>query len=132
MSRADDEGMKPISPRTHGLIDYSSVALMLAAPSLLGLKGPARTLSYAFAGTYLVVSALTDMPLGLKRALPFPTHGLIELASAPALVALPALTGAMSDPKARAYFIGLLGTVGTVYSLTDWQGDTEQPALAAD
>ncbi|WP_045233948.1 hypothetical protein [Deinococcus pimensis] len=124
--------MKPISPRTHGMIDYSSVALMLAAPSVLGLKGPARLLSYAFAGTYLAVSALTDMPLGVKHALPFPTHGRIELASAPALLALPAMTGALKDPKARLYFLGLLGTVATVYSLTDWQGNTHEPAMAAD
>lgn len=116
---------KPITPRTHGLIDYGSVALMLAAPSLLRLTGSARTLSYAFAGSYLLLSAFTDDPLGLKRAVPFPTHGKLELASAPALLALPWLTGALKDPKARAYFLALLGTVAAVYTLTDWDADPD-------
>ena len=107
------------------MIDYGSVAMMLAAPKLLGLQGPARTLSYAFAGSYLLLSALTDDPLGLKKMVPFPTHGKVELASAPALVGLPWMMGAMRDPKARMYFLGLLGTVAAVYSLTDWQGNTE-------
>ncbi|AFZ68462.1 hypothetical protein Deipe_3012 [Deinococcus peraridilitoris DSM 19664] len=126
MSSAHHEGMsKPITPRTHGMIDYGSVALMLAAPSVLGLTGAARTLSYAFGGSYLLLSAFTDDPLGLKRALPFRTHGKLELASAPALLALPWLTGALKDPKARMYFLGLLGTVATVYSLTDWEADPD-------
>lgn len=117
--------MKPISPRLHGYVDYAAVGLMLAAPSLLGLKGPARTLSYLFAGTYLGVSVFTDMPLGLKKVIPFPTHGAIELGSGPALLALPMLTGAFKTGTERAYFLSLLGTVLAAYTLTDWQGNTE-------
>lgn len=131
MKRGDDGRMtKPISPRTHGLIDYASVGLMLAAPSLLGLKGPARLLSYAFAGSYLGVSLLTDDPLGLRKLIPFPTHGKIELATAPALVALPALAGGFKETNEKAYFLGLLGTVATVYALTDWQNTAETTKTA--
>lgn len=118
--------MRPISPRLHGVLDYGSVAFMLAAPGLLGLRGPARTLSYSFAGLYLGVSVFTRMPLGLVKAIPFPVHGRIELASAPALLALPWLTGAFGTRRERAYFLGLLATVLSAYSLTDWQGNTEE------
>ena len=122
---------KPISPLGHGVLDYGSVAFMLAAPSLLGLRGPARTLSYAFAGMYLGVSALTRMPLGLAKLIPFPVHGTIELASTPALIGLPLLLGALGTTRERLYFAGLLGTVLTAYSLTDWQAGAEAPAEGA-
>ena len=104
-------GMNLISPRLHGAIDYVACASMLALPVFFGLRPAAQTASFAFAGTYLLVSGLTDYPLALKRVIPFPVHGRIELASVPALLLLPSLMGALKDGKARAYFIGLAGTV---------------------
>lgn len=111
---------KPISPETHGAIDYGFLGLMLAAPSLLGLNGPARTLPYLFGAVQGVLNALTDQPLAVKRLVPFHTHGRIELASAPAFVALPVLTGAMKEGKAHGFFLGALGLLTAVYLLTDW------------
>ncbi len=123
---------KPITPFSHGVLDYGSVAFMLAAPSLLGLNGPARTLSYAFAGMYLGVSALTRMPLGLAKVIPFPLHGAIELGTAPALIGLPLLMGAFTTTRERAYFAGLLGTVLTAFTLTDWQAGAETERAAPE
>lgn len=117
--------MKPLTPRRHGVVDYAACALMLAAPPLLGLSPAARRVSTLFAGTYLVVTALTDFPLGLRRIIPFPVHGKIELASVPALIALPAVMGAMSGIREKAYFAGLVGTVLTAYSLTQWDADAD-------
>lgn len=116
---------KPISPTAHGALDYSSVGLMLAAPKLLGLKGAARTLSYLFGATYAVVSALTDYKPAIKRVIPFRVHGLIEICSVPALLALPLMLGAWKQAKARNFFLALSATVVTVYSLTDWDADTD-------
>ncbi|ADV67230.1 hypothetical protein [Deinococcus maricopensis] len=118
--------MNVLSPRQHGLVDYAACAAMLAAPTLLNLNGAARTASYAFAGSYLLVSALTDYPVALRRVLPFPMHGKIELASAPALLAVPALLGALKDNRARAYFVGLTGMVLGTYALTDWDADPDE------
>ncbi|GAA5512740.1 hypothetical protein Dcar01_01462 [Deinococcus carri] len=114
--------MKPIHPRIHGVIDYAACAAMLAAPSLLHLKGSARTASYVFAASYLGVSALTDYPLSLRRLIPFPVHGQIELASVPTLLLVAAL---QKGTRERAYFAALAGTVLTVYSLTDWQANPD-------
>ena len=116
-------GMNLISPRLHGVIDYVACASMLALPVLLGLRPAARSASFAFAGAYLLVSALTDYPPALKRVIPFPVHGSIELVSAPALLLVPALMGVLKDGRERAYFIGLAGTVLSVYALTDWKAD---------
>lgn len=117
--------MKPIKPRVHGIIDYVACGTMLAAPSLLGLNGAARTASYAFAGTYLVISALTDYPPALRRTIPFPLHGKIELSSVPALAALPFVVASLKGSKERAYFLGLAGTVLGAYTLTDWEADPD-------
>ncbi|WP_102127021.1 hypothetical protein [Deinococcus planocerae] len=117
--------MKPISPRLHGIIDYVACGTMVAAPSLLGLNGTARTASYAFAGTYFVISALTDYPPALSRMIPFPLHGKIELSSVPALAALPFLVSALKGSKERAYFLGLAGVVVGTYSLTDWEANPD-------
>lgn len=117
--------MKPINPRMHGAVDYLACLAMLAAPRLLKLPPPARTASTLFAGSYLIVSGLTDYPLGLRRTIPFPVHGQIELASAPALLVLPALMGALKEPRERAYFAGLLGMVLGAYLLTDWDADPD-------
>lgn len=114
--------MKPITPRVHGILDYGSCAAMLAAPSLLNLSPGARTLSYLFAGSYLMVSALTDYPLAVQRMIPFPLNGKIELATVPALLLAAAL---QKDGRDRAYFLGLAGTVAAVYSQTDWEANPD-------
>lgn len=114
--------MKPITPRVHGGLDYASCATMLAAPSLLGLSPGARTMSYLFAGSYLMVSALTDYPLAIRRMIPFPLHGKIELATVPALLLVAAL---QKETRDRAYFLGLAGTVAGAYTLTDWQAPSD-------
>ena len=111
---------KPIKPRAHGVIDYGFLAMNLAAPSLLGLKGAAKKLCYLFGGVQGGLNAMTDQPLALKRLVPFRTHGTVELLSGPAFVALPWLTGALRDPRARNYFLVLGAILATVYNLTDW------------
>lgn len=116
---------KPISPRAHGAIDYGFLAANLLAPSILGLKGSARTLSYLFGGTQGALNALTDHPLALKRLVPFRTHGTVELSSGPLFVLLPWLTGALQVPRARNYFLALGAVLVTVYNLTDWDADPE-------
>ncbi|EYB68461.1 hypothetical protein DEIPH_ctg023orf0056 [Deinococcus phoenicis] len=114
--------MKLVTPRVHGFIDYVACAAMLAAPSLLNLKGGARTASSLFVASYLGVSALTDYPPALRRLIPFPVHGRVELASVPALLLVAAC---QKGTRERAYFLGLAGTVLTVYTLTDWQADPD-------
>lgn len=113
--------MKPVTPRLHGVLDYGSCALMLAAPHLLKLGPTARKVSYALAGSYLLVTALTDFPLGLRREIPFPVHGKIELSTIPALL----LTASLQDGRERAYFLALASTVAGAYALTDWEANPD-------
>ena len=113
--------MKPLTPRLHGFVDYAACGLMAAAPALLKLSPQARTASYALAGSYLGVSALTDYPPALSRMIPFPLHGKIELGTLPVLL----LLGARMEGRDRAYFLGLAGMVAGAYALTDWTADPD-------
>jgi len=117
--------MKAISPTLHGVLDYLTVGFLALAPTLFDLHGTYATACYVLAAGYLVISLLTNMPLGLMRAIPFKVHGKLELVSALAFLAAPWLFGFADDNEtARNLFVALgvlfLGT----YFLTDWDAQT--------
>ena len=119
---------KPISPELHGVLDYSTVLMTAAAPSLLGFSDRASKVCYALAGGYLVVSAFTDYPLAVRRLIPFPAHGASEGTLGAALPMLPKLLGFEEDTAARNFLLGLTAITAVVATLTDWTGaGTESP-----
>jgi hypothetical protein len=89
--------MKVISDTTHGLLDYLTVAIFALAPSILGLSGFAALVSYALAAIHLLMTVLTDMPLGVLKIIPIRLHALVEMLVGPVLVVaalvLPTLFG---------------------------------------
>jgi hypothetical protein len=89
--------MKVISDTAHGLLDYLTVAIFAMAPSILGLSGFGALVSYALAAIHLVMTVLTDMPLGVLKIIPIRLHALVEMLVGPVLVVaalvLPALLG---------------------------------------
>ena len=111
---------KPIGPTAHGAIDYGFVTLQTLAPSLFGLKGPARRLCYTFAATQGLINTFTDHPLGIKQLIPFRLHGKLETPFVPALLLLPLLTGAFKQPNARRYFLSFFAIAMANYLLTDY------------
>jgi hypothetical protein len=112
---------KLISPRLHGVLDYATVAATLAAPRLLGFPAAAERLCYGLAGSYLGVSLLTDYPLAVRRAIPFPAHGVTEGAIGLALPALPTALGFADHRAARNFVLGLTALTAVVAALTDWR-----------
>ncbi len=114
---------KPIGPTAHGAIDYGFVTLQTLAPSLFGLKGPARTLCYAFAATQGVINTFSDHPLAVKRLIPFRLHGQLETPFVPALLVLPWALGAFRQPNARRYFVSFFGIALANYLLTDYRAN---------
>jgi hypothetical protein len=112
---------KPISPSAHGAIDYGFLALMTTVPPLLGLTGSARLLPRLFGGAQGALNAVTDHPLAVRRLVPFAVHGRVEKWGGPAFVALPLISGALRQPRARAFFGGTLLLLLANYNLTDWE-----------
>lgn len=111
---------KPIGPKLHGAIDYGFVTLQTLAPTLFNLKGTARTLCYAFAGTQGLLNTFTDHPLGLKPLIPLKVHGQLETPFVPALLLLPWVTGALKQRNARYYFLSFFGIALANYLLSDY------------
>lgn len=120
---------KPIGPTAHGAIDYGFVTLQTLAPTLFNLKGTARTLCYAFAGTQGIINTFTDHPLGLKPLIPLKVHGQLETPFVPALVLLPWVTGALKQRSARWYFLSFFGIVLANYLLSDYNAYEREPQV---
>ena len=55
---------KPISPRVHGMLDYSTAAAVAAAPRIMDLPAPASRLFETLAGGYTALSAVTVLEAG--------------------------------------------------------------------
>lgn len=111
---------KPISPTMHGALDYSTVAATLAAPKLFNFPARAAGAAYALAGGYLLLSALTDYPPAVKRAVPLKAHAAADTVVGLALPALPWALGFARDKGARNFFLGLTAVTMAVTALTDW------------
>ncbi len=128
--------MKVISPTLHGVLDYGTCAFLALAPTLFNLHGAYATVCYVLAAGYLVISLLTNMPLGAVRTIPFPIHGKLELVSGPVFIASPWLFGfANSSDTARNLFVALGVVFLLVYFLTDWYAqpntaDARTPGLS--
>jgi hypothetical protein len=122
--------MKLISPTLHGILDYLVCAFFALAPTLFGLDGMYATVCYLLAGGYLVVTLLTNMPLGAAKVIPFPVHGKLELISGLVFIASPWLFGFGDENEtARNLFVGAGLTFVAVYFLTDWYAQTQAPAV---
>jgi hypothetical protein len=115
---------KPISPRTHGVLDYATAGATAVLARLLGFSSPAARTARAWAAGYGALSALTDYPLALKRAVPYRAHGAMDAILAPLIPALPWLLGFARDRRARNFFLGLAAVTVVVTALTDWKRPT--------
>lgn len=117
---------KPISPRAHGLLDYATAGAAAVVSRLANFSRPAARTAQAWAAGYSVLSALTDYPLSLKRAVPFKAHGALDAAMAPLFPALPWLLGFARDRRARNFFLGLAAITVLATVLTDWSPSTSE------
>jgi hypothetical protein len=63
-----------IPTRLHGVLDYTSVPLMLTVPRAFGWSPRARNLLTAMAGATLLYSMLTRYELGVLKMLPMSVH----------------------------------------------------------
>ena len=114
---------KPISPRMHGVLDYTTSAAVAAAPMLMDFPKPARVLCESLAAGYTSLSAVTDYPMSVKRVVPFKAHGATELAIAAVLPAMPWVLGFSGHRAARNFCFGLTALTLVVAALTDWEGE---------
>jgi hypothetical protein len=87
--------MRFISTRTHGVLDYLTGLLLLAAPYALGFADgtAAQYLPQTLGAALIGAALLTDYELGLIRVIPMSVHLTLDLAAGALLVASPWLFG---------------------------------------
>jgi len=91
LKREYSGGMKFITTRTHGMLDYGVGALLIAAPWLFGFanEGPETRIFVALGIAAFVYSLFTRYELGLVKVLPFRAHLILDLLSGLLLAASP-------------------------------------------
>jgi hypothetical protein len=119
------DNMKVISDTTHGILDYLTVAIFALAPGVLGLSGFAALVSYALAAIHLVMTLLTNMPLGVLKIIPMRLHALVEMLVGPVLVVaalvLPNILG-----EKRQFFLVMGLAILAIWLLSSYS----RPAVA--
>ena len=120
-----------MAPKYNGMVDYLSICLLIAAPSVMHFSARSASFNYEVAATYLGLSLLTDYELGAFRFIPFQIHGAIEFSASIALLVIAFVTKAYDDLPAYHFYLWLsllLGVVSIVsnYSLVPEEGKKKQ------
>jgi hypothetical protein len=119
--------MRFIPTRVHGVLDYVTAGVLIAAPSMLGFRknGMQTWLPIALGVGTIGYSLLTDYELGLFKIIPMPMHLALDAANGALLAASPWLFGFAEEISAPHLGLGLFEIVVTASSRA-------APARAAD
>ena len=112
--------MRFIPTRVHGVLDYLTAGVLIAAPSMIGFRknGAQRWLPMALGVGTIGYSLLTDYELGLFKIIPMPMHLALDAANGALLTASPWLFGFAEDVSAPHLGLGLFEIVVTASSQT--------------
>ena len=115
--------MKIISPRSHGYLDFLTVAIFALAPTLLDLSKVPAMLSYGLAAAHLVVTLISGFPTAAFKLIPFIVQGWIERVVGPALIIAPFALSFSDEILASNFFIAMGVIIIAAGFLTNYQGD---------
>jgi hypothetical protein len=110
--------MRFIPTRVHGVLDYVTAGVLIAAPSMLGLRrnGMQTWLPIALGVGTIGYSLLTDYELGLFKIIPMPMHLALDAANGALLAASPWLFGFAEEVSAPHLGLGLFEIAVTTSS----------------
>ena len=97
---------RPISTRTHGVLDYMTAGLLVTLPRALGWGDGVTRLLDASAATTVAYSLLTRYEMGLVKALPMKAHLALDAVQGGALIGASAFLQD-EDPEVRATLAAL-------------------------
>ncbi len=115
--------MKIISPRSHGYLDFLTVAIFALAPTLLDLSKVPAMLSYGLAAAHLVVTLISGFPVATIKLIPFTVQGWIERIVGPVLIIAPFVLGFSDEILARNFYIAMGIIIIAAGFLTNYQGN---------
>jgi hypothetical protein len=111
---------KVVDARTHGIIDYCHAAFFLGMAWFCRKSEPRAAVAALLTGGFILVeSMLTDYPLGVKKVIPFETHGRMDAAFAGASFMVPKFFG-FEGTTAATIFKGNGFAESAVVGMTDW------------
>ena len=116
---------KPVSPKLHGIIDYLTVPLLLAAGPLFHFDGQPSGITSTLAGVVLIYSLFTAYPPGLVKMITLPQHRAIDIVLGVAMLISPFVLGFAGS--ARTFFVGMGIVSLVIVALTDFS----EPAAAS-
>ena len=114
---------KVISPKTHGIIDYCHAAFF-ATVAVVCWKSNRRA-ALAAAGTsalVIVQGLLTDYKWGIKKVIPFETHGQMDGGFAALSLGIPKTFGFEGTVPATIFHVNAF-VEATIVGLTDWNNE---------
>lgn len=120
--------MRIISPRVHGILDLITVAVLVLGPIALGLGGSPAAIAYSLAGIHLLMTLITDFPMGAWKKIPFFVHGIVELIVGVALLVLPSYAGYGPGSPARRFYLVMGAVILIVWALTAYRGSEKRAA----
>jgi hypothetical protein len=114
---------KVISPKTHGVIDYSHAAFFFMVGLLCSRSNKrAAWAAFATSGFILVESLLTDYRFGVKPVISFATHGKMDSVFAASSWMVPRLAGFQGTPAAKIFEANSFAEASVV-GMTDWDSE---------
>jgi hypothetical protein len=114
--------MKFISPKVHGLIDYLVVIFLFGSPTIFGFTGLVATFTYALGAVHLLLTILTNYPLGVVRVIPVSLHAAVELLVGVVLIILAYTLFSDNAQGSKLYYV-IFGTVILLtWLVTDYKG----------
>jgi hypothetical protein len=116
--------MRILSPRIHGVIDLITVAVLVLGSIVVGLGGSPLAIALTLAAVHLLMTLLTDFPMGVWKRIPFFVHGIVELVVGIGLLILPSYAGYSPGSPARRFYLAMGAVILIVWALTAYRGRT--------
>jgi len=109
---------KVLTPKSHAIVDYVSLAGFAAAGALLWKKNRRAAVACLIcAGAETAVTLLTDYPGGVAKSMDFPMHGRVEMGLAAVASSLPAFLGFSDEPEAKIFrAMGIASTLAAAFT----------------
>ncbi len=123
LGAAEDRLPKIIDPRTHAALDYLHVACFLGMAWQWRKRRPRAAVAALVAGSALLAESLcTDYPLGVVKAMSFPTHGRMDKLVAASSLQIPRVMGFEGTAEA-VLFKGATAMRAAEAMMTDYERD---------
>ena len=113
--------MGQLTPKAHSLFDVYLICFLALSPIMFGMDGLASWILWAVCAVHLLVTALSNTPLGMIKLIPFPVHGMIEFLMGLAFPFIPLAFGFSHLPNERHLFYGLSFGILVLWFLTDYK-----------